>query len=108
MITLDRTWLSRHLEEEVPEPFAKDLLAAIYGYLEVEVGKRLSQGLTDDEISEFVGMEDRNGDASALVWLREHRPDLDDVVREVLAEVEQALTDRRGAVVEQAAAEAGT
>ena len=50
--------------------------------LELRIGRRLSQGLTEWQLDEFTALVDSRDDATSEAWLDTHRPDYRAVVRE--------------------------
>jgi len=71
------------LREELPDLGADELQSlgrTVYSELELRVGRRLSDGLSDAELDEFSDLMDAADEAASSAWLAEHRPDYRDVV----------------------------
>jgi len=70
------------------------MLAHIYETLEMRVGMKLAERMTNEQLDEFEGFIDKNDEAGALKWLETNFPDYKQVVAEQLeklkAEVKQA------------------
>lgn len=60
------------------------LLQTIYERLEMNVGMRLAEKMTDQQLDEFEGFIDRNDEAGALRWLETNFPNYKQVVAEEL------------------------
>lgn len=57
----------------LPEEQKKPFLQHIYDELEMRVGTKLSQGLTEDQLGEFEKIIDRDN-AAVMVWLTQFMP----------------------------------
>ncbi|HZM64644.1 MAG TPA: DUF5663 domain-containing protein [Candidatus Saccharimonadales bacterium] len=80
MIKLDDTLLQELGLAGLPEEEKKKLLAHIYETLEMRVGMKLAERMTDAQLSEFEQFIDRNDEAGALRWLETNFPNYKDVV----------------------------
>jgi len=56
------------------------MLAQIYETLELRVGMKLAEQMTNDQLDEFEGYIDRQDEAGALKWLETNFPNYKDVV----------------------------
>ncbi|MCX6728034.1 MAG: DUF5663 domain-containing protein [Candidatus Saccharibacteria bacterium] len=56
------------------------MLSHIYETLEMRVGMKLAQQMTNEQLDEFEGYIDRNDEAGALKWLESNFPDYKQVV----------------------------
>ena len=78
----------------LPAAEKNKMLAHIYETLEMRVGMKLAEQMSNDQLDEFEGFIDRNDEAGALKWLESNFPDYKKVVAEQLeklkAEVKQA------------------
>lgn len=80
MIKLDDTLLQTLGLASLPEEEKKKLLAHIYETLEMRVGMKLAEQMSDAQLSEFEQFIDRNDEAGALRWLETNFPNYKDVV----------------------------
>jgi predicted RNA-binding Zn ribbon-like protein len=60
------------------------MLAHIYETLEMRVGMKLAEQMTDPQLDEFEGFIDRNDEAGALKWLETNFPNYKQVVADEL------------------------
>lgn len=60
------------------------MLAHIYETLEMRVGMKLAEQMTDAQLDEFEGFIDRNDEAGALKWLETNFPNYKQVVADEL------------------------
>lgn len=71
------------------------LLAYIQSELELRVGQRLLEGLSDDEAEEFRVLVDTDApDEITLPWVSLHCPDYGDVIRSTMVEILDATVAR--------------
>lgn len=68
------------------------LLQAIYERLEMNVGMRLAERMTDSQLDEFEGFIDRNDEAGALRWLETNFPNYKQVVAEELEKLKVEIS----------------
>lgn len=73
MFQLDDNFLKELGLDSLPEDQKKPFLEHIYSELELRVGTRLSDGLTDAQLEEFEKIIDRNPEAIDS-WLTLHAP----------------------------------
>ena len=74
MFQLDEKFLEEIGLNELPEEQKKPFLQHIYDELELRVGTKLSEGMSDDQLSEFESIIDRK-DEIVVVWLAKFAPD---------------------------------
>lgn len=80
MFKLDEKFLEDIGLNDLPEEQKKPFLQHIYDELELRVGTKLSDGLSDEQLEEFESIIDRQ-DATITAWLAKYSPDyVDDVV----------------------------
>ncbi len=60
------------------------MLGHIYETLEMRVGMKLSEQMTNEQLDEFESYIDRNDEAGALKWLETNFPDYKQVVAQQL------------------------
>jgi len=74
MFQLDDKFLSDVGLAEMPEDEKKAFLQHIYNELELRVGTKLSEGMSDEQLGEFEAIIDRK-DKVVDQWLTNHTPD---------------------------------
>jgi len=74
MFQLDDKFLSDVGLQDMPEDQKKAFLQHIYNELELRVGTRLSDGMSDEQLEEFESIIDRKDDV-VRAWLSKHTPD---------------------------------
>ena len=92
MIKLDDDLLQELGLAALPPEEKKKLLAHIYETLEMRVGMKLAEQMTDAQLTEFEQFIDRNDEAGALKWLEANFPHYKDVVA---SEFERLKTEIR-------------
>ena len=80
MIKLDDDLLQELGLSGLPPEEKKKLLAHIYETLEMRVGMKLAERMSDAQLTEFEQFIDHNDEAGALRWLETNFPDYKDVV----------------------------
>jgi hypothetical protein len=73
MFQLDEKFLEEIGLNELPEEQKKPFLQHIYDELELRVGTKLSDGMSDAQLSEFESIIDRK-DEVVIAWLRKFAP----------------------------------
>jgi hypothetical protein len=88
------------------------MLAHIYETLELRVGMRLADQMSDSQLDEFEGFIDRNDESGALKWLESNFPHYKDVVGEELDKIKSEIRGQAPeilrATMDQLAAEGGS
>lgn len=74
MFQLDDKFLADIGLNDLPEQQKKAFLQHIYDELELRVGTKLSDGMSDDQLEEFEAIIDRNDDV-VKTWLAQFVPD---------------------------------
>lgn len=94
MFKLDDNLLKELGLGELPADEKNKMLAHIYETLEMRVGMKLAEKMTNEQLDEFEGFIDKNDEAGALKWLETNFPNYKQVVAEELdalkAEIKQA------------------
>lgn len=80
MIKLDDDLLQELGLAGLPAEEKKKLLAHIYETLEMRVGMKLAEQMSDAQLTEFEQFIDRNDEGGALKWLETNFPNYKDVV----------------------------
>lgn len=84
MFKLDNTLLEEIGLGSLPTDEKNKMLAHIYETLEMRVGMKLAEKMTNEQLDEFEGFIDRQDEAGALTWLETNFPNYKDVVAEQL------------------------
>lgn len=110
MFQLDDNLLQELGLGSLPAVEKNKMLAHIYETLELRVGMRLAEQMSDAQLDEFEGFIDRNDEAGALHWLETNFPDYKKVVAEELDKLKGEIKAQAPAIVEATNAElqAGT
>lgn len=110
MFKLDNALLEELGLGSLPADEKNRMLAHIYETLEMRVGMKLAEQMTNEQLDEFEGFIDRNDEPGALKWLETNFPNYKDVVAEQLeklkGEVKAAAPQIVEASQQQAAAAA--
>jgi hypothetical protein len=84
MFKLDNTLLEELGLGSLPPEEKNRMLAHIYETLEMRVGMKLAEQMTNEQLDEFEGFIDKNDEAGALKWLETNFPNYKQVVAEEL------------------------
>lgn len=94
MFKLDDNLLKELGLGELPAEEKNKMLSHIYETLEMRVGMKLAEQMTNEQLDEFEGFIDKNDEAGALKWLETNFPNYKQVVANELealkAEIKQA------------------
>lgn len=85
MFKLDDNFLAEVGLSALPAEEKRKMLAHIYETLELRVGMKLAQNMTDAQLDEFEQLMDANNEEGALKWLETNVPNYKDVVATELA-----------------------
>ena len=94
MIKLDDNFLADLGLGALPAEEKKKMLAHIYETLEMRVGTKLAEGMSDEQLSEFERLMDANDEAGAFSWLQTNVPNYKEVVA---SELETLKTEVKAA-----------
>ncbi len=92
----------------LPATEKNKMLAHIYETLELRVGMRLAEQMTDAQLDEFEGFIDRNDEAGALKWLETNFPDYKKVVAEELDKLKAEIKTQAPMIVQATMADLST
>jgi len=67
------------------------MLGHIYETLEMRVGMKLAEQMTNDQLDEFESYIDRNDEAGALKWLESNFPNYKEVVADELEKLKKEI-----------------
>lgn len=93
MFKLDNQFLTSLGLGNLPVDEKNKLLQHIYERLEINVGMRLAEKMTDSQLDEFEGFIDRNDESGALRWLETNFPNYKEVVAEELEKLKKEVSE---------------
>lgn len=99
MFNLDDDFLQSLGLDGLPDDQKQAFLQHLYEELELRVGTKLSEGMSDDQLAEFEKLIDNNDEQGALAWLEKNRPNYKDVVAEELEKLKQEVITNRDAIL---------
>ena len=99
MFQFDDNFLQQLGLGSMPQEQKQAFLQHLYEELELRVGTRLSEGMSDEQLGEFEKLIDAQDDAGALRWLEAHRPNYKDVVSEELEKLKQEVITNRDLIL---------
>jgi hypothetical protein len=91
MFQLDDNFLQSVGLGGMPDDQKQAFLEHLYEELELRVGVRLSDGMSDQKLAEFEKLIDANDESGALKWLETNRPDYKQVVAEELEKLKKEV-----------------
>src|SRR4029078_13590042 len=94
MFQLDDNLLRELGLGDLPADEKNKMLAHIYETLELRVGMRLAEKMTDAQLDEFEGFIDRNDEEGALKWLETNFPNYKDTVAEELNKLKAEIKEQ--------------
>lgn len=100
MIRIDDTLLEEIGLIALPKQDRDQLLRQIYETLEMRVGMRLAERMTDQQLDEFERFIDTNDEAGALKWLETNFPDYKQVVADELEKLKGEIKKDSGKIME--------
>lgn len=112
-LKLDDNFLKDLGLHDLPEDQKQEFLAHVLETLELRVGTKLSEGLSDAQMEEFEKLTPMPEDAPetaqkkqalALQWLERNRPDYKNVVADELAKLKEEIKNNAGSILESEAA----
>src|SRR3989344_2198530 len=100
MFQLDDNLLQQLGLGSLPPAEKNKMLAHIYETLELRVGMKLAEQMTDAQLDEFERFIDSNDEAGALKWLETNFPDYKQVVANELEKLKTEIKAQAPAIVE--------
>ena len=91
MFKLDNTLLEELGLGSLSVEDKNKMLAHIYETLEMRVGVRLAEQMSNEQLDEFEGFIDSNDEAGALKWLESNFPDYKQVVADELEKLKAEI-----------------
>ena len=102
MFRLDDNLLRELGLGDLPIEEKNKMLAHIYETLEMRVGMRLAEQMTDQQLDEFEAFIDKNDEAGALAWLESNFPNYKQTVADELDKLKAEIKQHAPAIVEAA------
>lgn len=106
MFKLDDNFLQELGLGSLPVEEKKAMLAHIYETLEMRVGMKLAEQMTNEQLDEFEGFIDRNDEQGALNWLETNFPNYKQVVAEQLEQLKNEVKAAAPQILAAAASQA--
>lgn len=103
MFKLDNTLLEELGLGSLPTEEKNKMLAHIYETLEMRVGMKLAEQMTNEQLDEFESFIDKNDEAGALKWLETNFPDYKKVVADELEKLKAEIKQSAPEIVAAAA-----
>lgn len=91
MFKLDDNLLKELGLGELPAADKNKMLGHIYETLEMRVGMKLAEQMTNEQLDEFEGYIDRSDEAGALKWLETNFPGYKQVVADQLEQLKNEI-----------------
>lgn len=105
MFKLDDNFLLELGLGALPPAEKNKMLAHIYETLEMRVGMRLAEKMSNEQLDEFEAFINKNDEAGALKWLETNFPNYKQVVAEELEKLKSEIKQVAPQIVEQAMAQ---
>ena len=99
MFKLDNALLDELGLEALPQEEKTKMLGHIYETLEMRVGMKLAEQMTNEQLDEFEGFIDRNDEPGALKWLETNFPDYKTVVADQLDGLKGEISQNAPAIL---------
>lgn len=99
MFQLDDQFLVSVGLGDMPKDQKEMFLEHLLEELELRVGTRLSDGMSDDKLAEFENLIEGRDEKGALSWLETHRPDYKTVVSEELEKLKKEVLASRDKIL---------
>ncbi len=107
MFQLDDNLLRELGLGDLPAAEKNKMLAHIYETLELRVGMKLAEQMTDAQLDEFEGFIDRNDEPGALKWLETNFPNYKQVVADELEKLKTEIRQQAPQIMQATIADAG-
>lgn len=104
MFKLDDNLLKELGLGSLPPDEKNKMLAHIYETLEMRVGMKLAEQMTNEQLDEFEAFIDQNDEAGALKWLETNFPNYKQVVADQLEQLKGEIKASAPAILEASAA----
>ncbi|MBR3135361.1 hypothetical protein IKG54_02220 [Candidatus Saccharibacteria bacterium] len=84
-------------------PDKKGFLDSLQSELEMRVGHRMSEGMSDAKLLEFDELAKSGDTAAVQQWIRQERPDYKEIAKDELEKLTSEIMLRRDEILERAA-----
>lgn len=91
MLKLDNDFLASLGLSSLPDDEKKKMLAHIYETLELRVGMKLAEKMTDSQLDEFEKLAEANDEEASLKWLERNAPNYKEVVMTELEKLKEEV-----------------
>lgn len=105
MFKLDDNLLKELGLGALPPEEKNKMLGHIYETLELRVGMRLAENMTEQQMTDFEKLIAANDEAGALKWLETNFPNYKEVVADELEKLKKEIKDNASKILEAAAAQ---
>lgn len=102
MFKLDENLLVELGLASLPPAEKNKMLSHIYETLELRVGMKLAEGMSDAQLDEFESYIDKNDEPGALKWLETNFPNYKDVVAGELTKLKDEVKKSAPQIIEAA------
>ena len=99
MLKLDDNFLKEIGLGDLPPEEKKKMLAHVYETLEMRVGTKLADKMSDAQLQEFEALMNANDEAGALKWLETNIPNYKDVVASELNTLKKEISDNSAQIL---------
>lgn len=100
MFKLDNNLLEELGLGGLPTEQKNSMLQHIYETLEMRVGMKLADQMSNEQLDEFEGFIDKNDEAGALKWLETNFPDYKKVVADELEALKEEIKKTSDKILE--------
>ena len=100
MFQLDSNLLQELNLGDLPAAEKNKMLGHIYETLEMRVGMKLAEQMSNDQLDEFEAFIDRNDEAGALKWLETNFPNYKQVVADELELLKAEIKQQAPAIMQ--------
>lgn len=100
-ITLDDQTLKELGLDGFSETEKNAILKRIYESLELRIGSRIAQKVSEEELKKFTEMTEQGKDEEAAQWLKEQVPEYQDIANEELDKIKQEIKDTSRNIMEK-------
>ena len=107
MFQLDDNLLRELGLGNLPADEKNKMLAHIYETLELRVGMKLAEQMSDSQLDEFEAFIDRNDEPGALKWLETNFPQYKDVVADELEKLKNEIKQQAPQIMQATMADRG-
>lgn len=108
MFRLDDNLLQELGLGSLPAAEKNKMLAHIYETLELRVGMKLAEQMSDAQLDEFESFIDKNDEQGALAWLERNFPDYKKVVADELEKLKTEIKTQAPAIIEATMTQLGS